>query len=247
MTKVMLMNFGDSLRIIPDAQQQMHSIAPGQAKELELSESTCRFIERAAKQFADPLLIVQSQTKVPEIITLIMGILRQIDTQPYDELLSSVQSLIGADEYALRPSRGALRIKLREIAQRYALDASITKYDVEKLAKEIRPKPPEPKQIEIEEKPKLLPHGHEKKREIMDDVLGIVTGDEIGLEGDEEAANPEDGPEIEPKRARKAVRGRQGTRKKGPTVSSPSKKPNGHQRRSPDAPAKKAKSARVRV
>jgi hypothetical protein len=192
------MNFGDNTRVIKSIDGKPRAFAPGAAKEIDLDEYTHKFVTRAARTHADPLVLVPLGSKMPEAVKAVLDILIAVETDGYDELLAKTVKLLGQDNVKMRPTRGEIMVQLRQIAGSFAADAEVTNADIARVAAQVkkaadeRTAPPplpvhddvdpadlEEELEESEAKPKKPARQTRAARDNMDDALGIISGDEM--------------------------------------------------------------------
>jgi len=103
------MNFASGSRVVYNGENVGVEIPIGQKREVDIALPTLRFILKSMKAGDAGLVIVPANTELPETISSILGLLRTIESTPYDQMLSSIQALIGHAAIEPRPTRVQMR------------------------------------------------------------------------------------------------------------------------------------------
>jgi hypothetical protein len=118
--QTVLMNFGDNIRVINDAQNIPHAIDIGKIVELDVHEVHLRMLKAGV---ADETLIVVDHDMLKyasKRLVTIMECLHGLNGEDYDALLEKFNSINGPNPDNIRPTRDMLCIALRELARQEA-------------------------------------------------------------------------------------------------------------------------------
>lgn len=112
-----LMNFGANTRVINDMNNAAVSIGIGQIVETDIHDVHFHMIRRAIA--TETLLVVPKEVKQTPRLQTIMQLLRGIEAEPYDELLTLYLTVVPQGETLnLRPTRIEMRFQLLDHARR---------------------------------------------------------------------------------------------------------------------------------
>jgi hypothetical protein len=183
--KTMLMNFGDNVRIIYNSNRKAVSIGIGQARRVDLDESTVKFLKRC--QETDTLLMVPVDEEMPAEVTELLSLIEIMNTGDYHTILTRMTALIGAANMpSLQPNRHEMRNTLRDLtlilANRRAANLAEAiesqkptpihdDVDPKELQKELEKKAPPAQLPDADSRPPVVP-----LRDNLDAALGISAG-----------------------------------------------------------------------
>jgi len=113
--RAILMNFGDNTRVVHDVMNMPISVGIGKIRECDMHKVHYDMIRKGLA--TDTLMLVPADAEMPAHLSLIMGVLEAVDTEPYDELLQRAVEVIGKENVKLRPNRDMIRVALRDLAR----------------------------------------------------------------------------------------------------------------------------------
>lgn len=113
-----LLNFGDNTRVIHNITNQPVIITTGAMASVTLAEAAVKLMANVNGN--DTLVMVPPDIELPDDFVSLMNTLATLHTIPYDQMVSNVSVLLGRDALKLRPSVAQVRVKLRDVAMRYA-------------------------------------------------------------------------------------------------------------------------------
>lgn len=115
-----IINFGDNTRVVNDSTNVPMSIGIGELKECDIHDVHYHMIRRAIA--TETLLVVPKDVRRTERLNAIMSLMREIQTEPYDDVLAKY-NMLDHDEHSdeptkIRPTRDQMRQLLRDEARR---------------------------------------------------------------------------------------------------------------------------------
>ena len=170
-----LLNFGANTRVVNDSNNVAHSIGIGELKECDIHDVHFHMIRRAVA--TETLLVVPKDVKKTEQLNAIMGLMKKLQVDAYDDVLMEYNLLGGNgddnDEPRVRPTRDQMMLVLRDMARKEVAAAlrlqskvTIREQGDEVTRREV-PREPPPKVIETPESreppPKPVPPKKAKK------------------------------------------------------------------------------------
>jgi hypothetical protein len=177
MMQVTLMNFGANTRVVNDSNNTAVSIGIGQIVETDVHDVHFHMIRRCVA--TETLLVVPKDVKQSDRLRSIMELLRGIETEPYDELLTQYFKVIPqGEDINIRPHRTEMRLQLldharREVAVALQLQSKVNiREEGDKVTRDRDPKtvvvPPEesqnPKKVESPDAKDKAPRKSQKAR-----------------------------------------------------------------------------------
>lgn len=170
MTKCILMNFDDRIRVVHNIEQEPVELRVGALQSVDLNPITLQFIQSAMKTHNDPLVALNAMPHHPPEVLALMTLLQDLDTADYDDVLRRCIDLMGADNVGgPRPSRQELRFKLRVIAQTFAAgvepSAAAIQNTAAKVEAHVRSEKDKERRIQDDVDPDQLDEDLRKQRE----------------------------------------------------------------------------------
>lgn len=114
--RVSLINLGDGARCLFDARSRAVTIGVGEIVDADLTDAT---IARIRKFHSTDTLLVgpEGSIKPPVHLRSVMDILKNVDVEPYDELLSKFWKVVPRVDGATRPTRMFIRKSCQGLVQ----------------------------------------------------------------------------------------------------------------------------------
>lgn len=112
-----LLNFGDNTRVVCDSKNVNVAIGIGELKECDIHDVHFHMIRRAVAR--ETLLVVPKEVRRTERLDAIMTLMRELMTEPYDDILAKY-NLLGDEDpehIKIRPTRDQMRHQLKDIAR----------------------------------------------------------------------------------------------------------------------------------
>jgi hypothetical protein len=155
-----LLNFGDNTRVVSDSKNVAVSIGIGELKECDIHDVHYHMIRRAVAK--ETLLVVPKEVKRTERLNAIMTLMRELMTEPYEDVLAKY-NLLGDDDpehVKIRPTREQMRHQLKDIARQEVATALRlqSKVNIREEGDEVTRKPAtppteQPEVIKVPEQP----------------------------------------------------------------------------------------------
>lgn len=114
--KATLANFGDAIRVVQNVSKDNVVIGIGKIVVTDIHPAHYDFIFKAQLKGDTLLLVPDGTTEVPTQLTEVLQLLSEIDSGPYDEIISRLAKLLGADNIDMRPTKPQIRYQLKEVA-----------------------------------------------------------------------------------------------------------------------------------
>lgn len=116
MFDVMILNFGNATRVFHDVNRQPVAIDIGAMCECSLDDATARFLFEG--QRSDTICIMRQHVDLPEKLRALFSLLKRVMTDPYEEVLSEANALVGQGRLnSPRPTRLQIREALGKAAR----------------------------------------------------------------------------------------------------------------------------------
>lgn len=144
-----LMNVGDNVRVVNDKSNIAVTIGIGQIVETNIHDVHFHMIRRAVT--TETLLIVPRGVKQSARLRTIMRLLRDVESESYDELLTEYATVIEQGEVLnLRPTRTEMRLQLRDAA-RHEVDTALRaqKVNIREQGDEVTRQPAAPQKVVV--------------------------------------------------------------------------------------------------
>lgn len=114
--QAMLLNFGDSTRVVCDSNNSPVVIDIGKVVESDIHDAHFHLIKRGIA--TDTLMVVPKGARVSDKLQSIVGLMRSMDEEPYDALLTEFNKVVPYDEEnGFRPARHEMLRLLRDLAR----------------------------------------------------------------------------------------------------------------------------------
>lgn len=176
MMQAYLLNFGDNSRVVNDMTNTAVLIGIGQVVECNIHDVHFHMIRRAIA--SETLMVVPKEVRTTPKLEAIMALLRGIETEPYDELLTAFNAALpppGLEEGLYRPTRDQIRAALlgaarHEVAAVLRLQSKVTIHEQGDATtrKEVPPPTPapadKPPEVKRQEGPKPITKKASAKR-----------------------------------------------------------------------------------
>lgn len=115
--RVNLMNFGDGIRIVHDANNVARQINPGRALPIDLAQATYETFKNAT--VTDTLLMLPADVEVPGAIRACVALMSRYREMKYDDFLREARDILGIDSLPVRPIMPAIREVLQSVVLDY--------------------------------------------------------------------------------------------------------------------------------
>lgn len=190
--EVQLINTGEGMRTIPDANGRDHNIPCGHLVKLDVPDAFANMFSR--KDSSNTLVIVPEGTKLPKQFLELLALLRSCREMIYDDMLREAVRLLGKDTLRMRPHLNEIRERIRKIVVAFVMQDFKNFDDVMERDRKVDPTapvvaaPPEARQMTLNNQRAVpnIPQAMRRQmaiRETAEQMLGermpVPEGDEL--------------------------------------------------------------------